>query len=58
MFPLKFLGFDFDCCWSHLTSVHSILAVWKLLENINLGFDKFHLDGTELAEIEVPVVKL
>ena len=52
------MSFDFDCCWSHLTSVHSILAVGKLLENIDLGFDKLHLDGKELAEIEVAVVKL
>ena len=52
------MGFDFDCCWSHQTSVHSILAVGKLLENINLGFDKLHLDGKELVEIEVAVVKL
>ena len=58
LLPLKFLSFDFDCCWSHLTSVHSILAVGKLLENIDLGFDKLHLDGKELAEIEVEVVKL
>ena len=38
--------------------MHSILAVGKLLENIDLGFDKLHLDGKELAEIEVAVVKL
>ena len=58
LFPLKFLSLDFDCCWSQLTSVHSILAVGKLLENINLGFDKLHLDGNELAEIVVAVVKI
>ena len=58
LFPFKFLGFDFDYCWFHLTSVHSILAVGKLLENIDLGFDKTHLDGKELAEVEVVVVKL
>ena len=38
--------------------MHSILAVGKLLENIDLGFDKLHLDGKELAEVEVAVVKL
>ena len=58
LFPLKFLGFNCDCCWSSQSSVHSILAVGKLLENIDLGFDKLHLDGKELAEIEVAVVKL
>ena len=55
---IKFLGFDLDCCWSYLTSVHSILAVEKLLENVDLDFEKLHLDGKELAEIEVAVVKL
>ena len=58
LFPFKFLGFDFDCCWFYLTSVYCIFAVGKLLEIIHLGFDKLHLDGKELAEIEVVVVKL
>ena len=56
LLPFKFLGFD--CCWFYLTSVQSIPAVGKLLKDIDLGFDKLHLDGKELAEIEVVVVKL
>ena len=44
--------------WFHLTSVHSIPVVGKPLENIGLGFSKLHLNGKELAEIEVVVVKL
>ena len=44
--------------WFHLTSVHSIPAVGKTLENIGLGFSKLHLNGKERAEIEFVVVKL
>ena len=52
------LWVDFECCWFHLTSVHNILVAGKLLENINLGFDKLHFDGKELVVIEILVVKL
>ena len=44
--------------WFHLTSVHSIPVVGKPLEKIGLGFSTLHLNGKELAEIEVVAVKL
>ena len=58
LLPFKFVGFGFDCCCFHVTSVHSIPASGKLLENFDLGFDRLHLDGKEIAEIEAVVVKL
>ena len=51
LFPFKFLGFD--CCWFYLTSLHSILAVGKLLKDIDLDFDKLHLDGKELPKLRL-----
>ena len=50
--------FLFNFEWFHLTNVHNILAVGKLLENICLGFDQLHLDGKKLAEIDAVVFKL